>query len=65
MVIPDAFDKLAVLFDDRHQLGQHMRRETPIIGQNDFGTKPSLGMGGRFAGLVGGCKGQMAGLAAG
>ena len=42
MVIPDAFDKLAVLFDDRHELGQNMRREAAIIRQDDFGTKPKF-----------------------
>ena len=42
MVIPDAFDKLAVLLDDPHQLGQHMWRETAIIRQNNFRTKPKF-----------------------
>ena len=50
IVIPDAFDKLAALFDHRDEPGQHARRETPIIGprstaglpQSDFGAKPKF-----------------------
>jgi hypothetical protein len=47
MVIPDAFDKLAVLFHHLGKLGQHMRRETAIIrpqsyDKTDFWAKPKF-----------------------